>query len=137
MNELKHPCASKCPEYKDEQCNHCLVKVNCHQSMGTRTVYEPEFCNGDIVVLKNDNYQSIMKMGKRGTVREAHVLFINIKDWKLFKLKDFLQHCKKNASFDIISFTVSNNNPLKNILMKNMLRNILTLPVKFRQKCKV
>jgi hypothetical protein len=32
MNELKHPCASKCPEYKDEQCNHCLVKVNCHQS---------------------------------------------------------------------------------------------------------
>ena len=74
----------------------------------------------EYIVLKNDNYQSIMKMGKRGTVREAHVLFINIKDWKLLKLKDFLQHCKKNASFDIISFTVSNNNPLKNILMKNM-----------------
>jgi len=53
MNELKHPCASKCPEYKNEQCNHCLVKVNCHQdddqSMGTRTVCEPELSTGDVV----------------------------------------------------------------------------------------
>lgn len=63
MNELKHPCASKCPEYKDEQCNHCLVKINCHQdddqSMGTRTVYEPEFSKGDIVVLNTLNILSV------------------------------------------------------------------------------
>lgn len=74
----------------------------------------------EYIVIENDNYQSIMKMGKRGTIREGHVLFINIKDRKLFKLKDFLRHCKKKASFDIISFTVSNNNPLMNILTKNM-----------------
>jgi len=53
MNELKHPCASKCPEYKDEQCNHCLVKVNCHQSMGTRTKND----NSDDSLLTIDVFQ--------------------------------------------------------------------------------
>lgn len=27
-NISKHPCTNKCPNFKDEQCNHCLITAN-------------------------------------------------------------------------------------------------------------
>lgn len=74
----------------------------------------------EYIVLNNSNYQSILKIGKRGNIREAHILFINIKDRKSFGLKDFVKHCKKEVEFDIMSVTVSNSNPIKNMLARNM-----------------
>lgn len=74
----------------------------------------------EYIILENDNYQSVMKIGKRGTIREGNVLFINIKEMKLFKMKDFIRDCKRKANFDMISFSITYSNPLKNILKKNM-----------------
>lgn len=73
----------------------------------------------EYIVVENENYQSILKLGKRGNIIEAHILFINIKDRKIFKFKEFLRHCKSKAKFDVISSTVSNNNPINNILINN------------------
>ena len=28
MNNNTHPCAGKCPEFKGEQCDHCLIPGN-------------------------------------------------------------------------------------------------------------
>jgi hypothetical protein len=53
-NLTQHPCANKCSNFKEEQCNHCLVQINCYQdedqSMGTRTIIESDFVKGDTVV---------------------------------------------------------------------------------------
>ncbi|UJA00966.1 hypothetical protein [Acinetobacter johnsonii] len=53
-NLTQHPCANKCSNFKEEQCNHCLVQINCYQdedqSMGTRTIIEFDFAKGDTVV---------------------------------------------------------------------------------------
>lgn len=53
-NLTQHPCANKCSNFKEEQCNHCLVQINCYQdedqSMGTRTMIESDFAKGDTVV---------------------------------------------------------------------------------------
>lgn len=53
-NLTQHPCANKCSNFKEEQCNHCLVQINCYQdedqSMGTRTIIESDFAKGDTVV---------------------------------------------------------------------------------------
>ena len=53
-NLTQHPCANKCSNFKEEQCNHCLVQINCYQdedqSMGTRTMIESDFARGDTVV---------------------------------------------------------------------------------------
>ena len=35
----KHPCAGKCQEFKDEQCNHCLVS-NCSEIPNSSQVCE-------------------------------------------------------------------------------------------------
>ena len=53
-NLTQHPCANKCSNFKEEQCKHCLVQINCYQdedrSMGTRTMIESDFAKGDTVV---------------------------------------------------------------------------------------
>ena len=53
-NLTQHPCANKCSNFKEEQCNHCLVQINRYQdedqSMGTRTMIESDFAKGDTVV---------------------------------------------------------------------------------------
>lgn len=53
-NLTQHPCANKCSNFKEEQCKHCLVQINCSQdedqSMCTRTMIESDFAKGDTVV---------------------------------------------------------------------------------------
>ncbi|WP_296279521.1 hypothetical protein [uncultured Acinetobacter sp.] len=42
-NVSQHPCANKCTDYKEEQCNTCLVRV--HEN--------PKYLKGDVVVYMN------------------------------------------------------------------------------------
>lgn len=30
-NLTEHKCAGKCPEFKGEQCRHCLIKFDVHE----------------------------------------------------------------------------------------------------------
>lgn len=68
-NLPQHPCANKCTDFKEEQCGHCLVQINCHQDddqvMGTRTVIESDFLAGDVVVFvdaaKPDHLMTVHK----------------------------------------------------------------------------
>lgn len=78
----------------------------------------------EYTILNNHNYQSIIKFGKRGAILEAHILFINIKDRNSFVFKDFLRHCRTIFDFDIISITLSNGNPIKNMLARNIFLNV-------------
>ena len=58
-NIPKHPCANKCTNFKEEQCNTCLIQISENQ----------KFIKGDVVVYANhiefndlkvvDAYQSI------------------------------------------------------------------------------
>ena len=47
-NIPKHPCANKCPNFKDEQCNTCLVPENAQNAV-TETVNQ-KFIKGDVIV---------------------------------------------------------------------------------------
>ena len=44
-NLAQHPCANKCTNFKDEQCNTCLIKGKILA----------DFITGDVVVLKDLN----------------------------------------------------------------------------------
>ncbi|WP_254433798.1 hypothetical protein [Acinetobacter sp. Marseille-Q1618] len=46
-NIPKHPCSGKCSEFKEEQCNHCLIPANSMELEST----ESDFLVGDVVVL--------------------------------------------------------------------------------------
>lgn len=46
-NIPKHPCSGKCSEFKEEQCNHCLIMANSLELEST----ESDFLVGDVVVL--------------------------------------------------------------------------------------
>ena len=42
-NIPKHPCANKCTDFKEEQCNTCLIQISENQ----------KFIKGDVVVYAN------------------------------------------------------------------------------------
>lgn len=74
----------------------------------------------EYIVIENENYQSVLRMGRRGNLREAQVLFLNVVDKTKFRMKDYLKKCKVQASYDLISFSVTQNNPLLVQLKRNM-----------------
>lgn len=73
----------------------------------------------EYVILDSKTYYSIVRMGTRGNVKEGQVLFINIKDKGAFEMKQFLKHCKRKTNYDIISFPISKNNPIRKDLKKS------------------
>ncbi|MFW1859152.1 hypothetical protein [Acinetobacter defluvii] len=52
-NIPKHPCSGKCREFKEEQCNHCLVMANLPELEST----ESDFLVGDVVVSTCDDVE--------------------------------------------------------------------------------
>lgn len=51
MNNLtEHQCKGKCPEFKEEQCNHCLVPDSNYSEMPNSS----DFVVGDTVVFVDD-----------------------------------------------------------------------------------
>lgn len=74
----------------------------------------------EYIIIESENYYSIVRMGKRGKIREGQVLFVNIKNREKFKLSSFLESCKKQTNYDILSFPISKNNPIRNMLKKNL-----------------
>lgn len=82
-NLPQHPCANKCTDFKEEQCRHCLVQVNCHQddgqAMGTRTVIESDFLAGDVVVFvdaaKPDHLMTVHKVQENSVLLDGNRSF--------------------------------------------------------------
>ncbi|MBJ7435563.1 MAG: hypothetical protein JHC54_07365 [Acinetobacter sp.] len=82
-NLTQHPCANKCSNFKEEQCNHCLVQINCYQdedqSMGTRTIIESDFVKGDTVVFIDafmpDHLMTIHKVQGKGILLDGNHKF--------------------------------------------------------------
>ena len=90
-NLTQHPCANKCSNFKEEQCKHCLVQINCYQdedqSMGTRTIIESDFVKGDTVVFVDafmpDHLMTVHKVQGDG---------ILLDDNRKFALAHLLRH---------------------------------------------
>jgi hypothetical protein len=82
-NLTQHPCANKCSNFKEEQCKHCLVQINCYQdedqSMGTRTMIESDFAKGDTVVFIDafmpDHLMTIHKVQSEGILLDGNHKF--------------------------------------------------------------
>ncbi len=82
-NLPQHPCANKCTDFKEEQCRHCLVQINCHQDddrvMGTRTVIESDFLAGDVVVFvdaaKPDHLMTVHKVQENSVLLDGNRSF--------------------------------------------------------------
>jgi len=72
----------------------------------------------EYVIIKNINYYSVLRLGKRGNIREAQVLLVNIQDEEVFSFSDFIKECKLKAKYDIISFSISKHNPIRKYLKK-------------------
>jgi len=73
------------------------------------------FPNGAYFYIKQTNCDIILRMGYRGKLKEAQVLYFNIKDPTELKLKEI----KKELNYDLISFPISRNNQLRPFLKKS------------------
>lgn len=76
------------------------------------------FPNSEYHYIENSVYDSVSRVGFRGKLKEAQVLFVNIKKPNEFKLTKLLKKTQENTSYDIISFSISKNNVLKGFLKK-------------------
>lgn len=72
----------------------------------------------EYVVINNDDLYSIIRMGKRGQIKEAQVLFINRKKDKNINLTKFIKVCKAKTNYDILSFPISKDNSIRKNLKK-------------------
>ena len=73
----------------------------------------------EYVVVDSKDFYSIIRMGSRGKSREGQVLFIQTKISDGFKINDFIKDCKVRANFDILSFSISKTNKIRNLLKKS------------------
>lgn len=78
------------------------------------------FPNTEYHYIENSIYDAICRVGQRGRLKEAQVLFVNIKKSKQFKLAILQNEFQEKTNYDIISFPISNTNSLRKKLKKNL-----------------
>ncbi|TYB69459.1 GNAT family N-acetyltransferase [Bizionia saleffrena] len=78
------------------------------------------FPNAEYYYIENDIYDAICRVGTRGKLKEAQVLFVNIKKPKEFKLIDLQNEFQKQSNYDVISFPISKTNSLRKKLKNNL-----------------
>ena len=78
----------------------------------------------EYAVIEDVNYYSIVRIGTRGKIREAQVLFLNRKNNYSLNLKQFVQHCKQKTNYDIISFSISKSNELREELKRALFMKV-------------
>ncbi len=78
------------------------------------------FENTEYHYFQNEMFDFICRIGYRGKIKEAQVLFVNIKNNKVFKLSKLIKALRTKITYDIISFPISKNNGLRGALKKNM-----------------
>lgn len=67
MNNNTHPCAGKCPKFKGEQCNHCLIPGNSQISNSSN------FIMGDDAHTENNISPLIERLKVENVVLQAKV----------------------------------------------------------------
>ncbi|HBY68441.1 MAG TPA: hypothetical protein DEG69_12205, partial [Flavobacteriaceae bacterium] len=75
--------------------------------------------NAEYAIVENDFFYSLGRIGYRGNLKEVQVLFVNYKDLNAFKIKSVLKKYKEKTQYDLISFPISDQNPLKNKIKKS------------------
>ncbi|WP_352421866.1 GNAT family N-acetyltransferase [Proteiniphilum sp.] len=70
-------------------------------------------------VIENENFHAVIRVGKRGNLNEGQVLFMNEKNKASFKMNSFLKLCKSKFQYDILSFSISKNNPIRKNLLNH------------------
>lgn len=78
------------------------------------------FPSTEYYYIENDIYDSICRIGYRGRLKEAQVLFVNIKKPKEFNLSNLQREFQQKSNYDLISFPISKTNPLRKKLMRNL-----------------
>jgi hypothetical protein len=78
------------------------------------------FPNAEYHYIGNDIYDSICRIGHRGKLKEAQVLFVNIKKPRKFKLSNLQMEFQKKSNYDLISFPISKTNHLRKKLKRNL-----------------
>lgn len=74
---------------------------------------------GEYLIVDTKASYSILRIGNRGSVKETQVLFLNIKDESKFKFSKFIKECKLKSNYDVISFPISKQNPIRKYLIKS------------------
>jgi hypothetical protein len=69
-------------------------------------------------VIHDKNCFSVGRVGFRGRLKELQVLLLTPKDENTFSFSQVLKTYKQLTSYDIISFSISNSNPLRTVLKK-------------------
>ncbi len=101
------------------------------QSIGTKnltSVIDLDYLNwrfftypvGEYAILDTENFYSILRIGNRGRVTEAQVLFINPKFGGKCNLGLFISSCRLKWDYDLISIPISGNNPLRSQMISNL-----------------
>ncbi|MDI1254477.1 MAG: GNAT family N-acetyltransferase [Flavobacterium sp.] len=70
------------------------------------------------ITVNNDQVFAVARIGKRGSLRELQVLFVE-KKIQEFKLKALITDFSNKVTFDVISFPISFANPIRKKLKNN------------------
>lgn len=74
--------------------------------------------NAEYHFIQNSTFDVLFRTGKRGTITEAQVLDINLKNAPSFKIHSLTKAIKLEVKYDIISFPISKNHQVKPYLKK-------------------
>lgn len=73
------------------------------------------------IVINNESFFSIAREGNRGVLKEVQVLYSISKNNESLKLKKLIREYKFMDKYDLISFPVSKNNPIKKKFLSNFI----------------
>lgn len=79
-----------------------------------------KFPNTAYLVVEDDAFFSIARVGKRGAITEIQVLLVNWYDQSKGNLKELIKAYKLKTTYDIISFPISKTNLNRRKLRKNL-----------------
>lgn len=88
----------------------------------------------DYVKIEKNEYQAVMMVGKRGKIKEGHILFLNVTDSQSFSLTALIDQCKSLRKIDVLSMAVTKSNSIR----KNLSRHgFILVPSKVRMCYKI
>ena len=77
-----------------------------------------KYPNAEYIIIDNENFFSIARVGFRGKLKEVQVLFVEFKSDSSLNFSILIKEYKKQCKYDIISFPISKTNKIKKNLKK-------------------
>jgi len=124
LKELRKPFIPNINNFEDLNINLIGIVNSYKQDCSFYPVVDEKYLQwrffkypvGDYAVISSKDFFSIARVGQRGSLKEVQVLYVRSNKDIDFNLKRLLLEYKEKTKYDIVSFSLSKNNFIKNKL---------------------